>query len=82
MSLLTEISIGSVRELTNNNMLMYYWMIQVHWSVIKGIVGVQWEWKSAVKDTMGTTGAPAGSMMDFDTYCNFGFVLDPFHCSL
>ena len=59
-------------------MLMYHWMVQVHWSVINGVMGVQWSWKSAVKDTMGATSAPSGSMMDFDTYCNFGFVLEPF----
>ena len=53
-------------------------MLQVHASVVRSVMDVDWSWKSNVEDVMVPATAPSGSVMDFDAGCNFGCNLEPF----
>ena len=41
-------------------------LFQVHANILSAIVGVDWQWKSAVSGIMGLSTAPAGSILEFD----------------
>ena len=53
-------------------------ILQVHASVVRSVMDVDWSWKSNVEDMMVPATAPSGSVMDFDAGCNFGCNLEPF----
>ena len=56
-------------SLLNHLYLLYLYLMlffQVHANILSAIVGVDWQWKSAVSGIMGLSTAPTGSVLDFD----------------
>ena len=50
-----------------NHLYLYLMLFfQVHANILSAIVGVDWQWKSAVSGIMGLSTAPTGSVLDFD----------------
>ena len=49
--------------------LLYLYLMlffQVHANILSAIVGVDWQWKSAVSGIMGLSTASTGSVLEFD----------------
>ena len=50
-----------------NHLYLYLMLFfQVHANILSAIVGVDWQWKSAVSGIMGLSTAPTGSVLEFD----------------